>query len=82
MGYYTDTLQVDSLVGKNNMIYLQDVPMLFPEFVFRSARVQKLDAYERRKSGAMCLTGQNLAYKAPFHCFIILTASEEKNYKN
>jgi len=65
MGYYTDTLQVDSLVGKNNMIYLQDVPMLFPEFVFRSVRIQKLDAYERRKEWSYVLDRPKPGIQSP-----------------
>ncbi len=65
MGYVTDTLHIDSLLGKNNIIYMEVLPMLFPEFVFRSIRTPHVDAYERRKAWSYVLDRPKPGIQSP-----------------
>ncbi|MDZ4757988.1 MAG: hypothetical protein SGJ10_07610 [Bacteroidota bacterium] len=69
LGYQTVSLQLDSLLGKNNIIYMESIPQLFPEFVFRTIRTPKVDAYERRKEWSYVLDRPKPGFQSPISLF-------------
>lgn len=68
-GYLNDTLIVDSMIGKYNTIYMEILPVVFPEFVFHVVRAPKVDAYERRKQWSYVLDRPRPGLQSPISYF-------------